>query len=85
MSRCILRFRGKGSTPTEDLDRIRKTPQLQVIDASSDRMLLVDGPDESLEKLAGALPQWAMSIERSVPLPDPQVKIRSQPGAKSKH
>jgi hypothetical protein len=76
MGTFILRFRGQGRKPAADVARIRSLAQLTVLDDSSPRMLLVEAPEEPLATLMAALPDWMMTRERRIPLPDP----RPRPG-----
>ena len=52
-----------------DVEAIAALPGVEVVD-DSPRMLLVEGPAGILRGALGALPDWTMSRERSVPLPD---------------
>jgi hypothetical protein len=72
MNRFILRYRGGGSKPAEDVERIRSLQQVRVLDESSPRMLLVEGPETRLKALVGSMPQWVLTPERMIPLPDPR-------------
>lgn len=79
MPRFILRFRGPGSAQTEDVGRIRSLPKTTVLDSSSDRMMLVDGPEEHLRAALNLMPGWIMIPEQTVPLPDPRKKVLQPP------
>lgn len=74
MNRFILRYRGEGSKPTEDVERIRSLQKVTVLDESSPRMLLVEGPGTRLQALLESMPQWILTPERMIPLPDPRPK-----------
>ena len=76
--RFILRYRGAGQAPEGDLDRIRAVPGAEVVDQSA-RMLLVEGPVDPLKALVDSMPEWIMTTERMVPLPDARPKIRRGP------
>jgi hypothetical protein len=76
MNRFILRFRGPGSKPAEDLERIHSQKNVNVIDESSPRMLLVEAPESELKTLINSMPGWVMSREQTIPLPDPRPKLR---------
>ena len=67
MKRYIFRFRGAGDTSAEDVARIRS--ESQVVDDSSNRMLLVEATEHKARELAGDLKDWAVSEERSIPRP----------------
>ena len=75
MERFILRFEGAGEKPAGDLEKIRAVPKLKVVDDAS-RMLLVEAPGESVAKLVDTLPQWSLTKEKFVPIPDPRPKVR---------
>ncbi len=76
MNRFILRFRGSGPKPVEDVERIRALKDAVVLDDSSPRMLLVEAPQVELKALIDALPNWIMTPERMIPVPDPRPKLR---------
>ena len=76
MDRFILRFRGSSPRPAEDIQRIRSLRRLKVIDDSSPRMLLVEAPETELKKLVDSMPDWIISQEKMIPLPDPRPKLR---------
>jgi hypothetical protein len=77
--RFILRYRGAGQAPERDVDRIRAVPGTAVVDQSA-RMLLVEGPADPLKALVDTLPDWIMTAERMIRLPDARPKIRRGPG-----
>ena len=77
MSRFILRFRGKGTKPTQDVERIRALPDTEVLRDSS-RMILVEAPEAELKAAVASMPQWMMTEERVVSLPDPRPKLRHE-------
>jgi len=78
MSRFILRYRGQGAKPTGDVDRIRSLENTKVLSESSPRMLLVEGPEAGLKALVESMPQWVLTPERMIPLPDPRPKPRKK-------
>jgi hypothetical protein len=71
----ILRFRGSGDIPAEDVKHISALPDVNIIDSTS-RMLFVDAPQDELRSFISSMPEWVMVEERSVPLPDPRPKVR---------
>jgi hypothetical protein len=77
MNRWILRFRGSGAKPQEDVSRIADLPNTTTLDASSPRMLFVEGPDDEVQEAVAAMPGWTASVEQSYSLPDPRPKPRS--------
>lgn len=78
----ILRFRGKEPVPPEDVKRIRALRHTTVLDDSS-RMLLVEGPEAELKALVAQMPDWILSEERMIALPDPRPKPRRGPDDKA--
>jgi len=78
MSRFVLRYRGEGSKPAEDVNRIRSLQSLKVLDESSPRMLLVEGPGVRLKALVESMPEWVLTPERMIPIPDPRPKPRKR-------
>lgn len=75
--RFILRYRGPGQMPAEDLERIREASGLEVLDSTS-RMLLVQASEAELQTLMATLPDWVLSAERKVAMPDPRPKLRQE-------
>ena len=75
VGRFILRFNGVGEKPAEDVQRIRSLPNATVLDDSA-RMILLEAPDAAITELGKLLPQWGVSQESFVPLPDPRPKLR---------
>jgi hypothetical protein len=77
MTRYILRFRGAGAKPAADVERVRALPHATVLDDTR-RMLLVEAPAEELEGVLKDLPDWSVSEEQVVTLPDPRPHVRGQ-------
>ncbi len=75
MKRFILRYRGTGAAHPDDIDRIRALAETTVVDDSSPRMLLVEGPEHTLSTAVSEMPNWIMSPEETVELPNPRPKI----------
>jgi hypothetical protein len=80
MPHFILRYRGSGSAQAGDIGRIRSLPNTAILDFSSDRMMLVDGPEEHLRAALKEMSGWIMIPEQTVPLPDPRKKVLHPPG-----
>ena len=78
MNRFILRYQGEGSKPAEDVNRIRSLENIKVLDESSPRMLLVEGPGANLKALVESMPEWVLTPQRMIPLPDPRPKPRKR-------
>jgi len=81
MPRFILRYRGRGSAQEADVNRIRALPEARVIDSSS-RMMLVEAQEEHLRNAVSEMPDWVMSAEQTIPLPDPRQKVLHPPDDK---
>ena len=75
MKRFILRYRGAGAAHPNDIGKIRALPDTTVVDDSSPRMLLVEAPEHTLRAAVSEMPNWIMSPEQSIELPDPRPKI----------
>jgi hypothetical protein len=75
MNKYILRYRGEGMRPEEDVELIRSLPKTAVLDDSG-RMLLVEAPEDDLRMALQSLPDWVMAEEKFIPLPDPRPKVR---------
>jgi len=80
MPRFILRYRGSGSAKAEDVSRIHALPHTTILDSSSDRMMLVDGPEDDLRAAVDNMPNWVLFPEQHVPLPDTRKKVLHSPG-----
>ena len=78
MNRFILRYEGEGPKPVEDVNRIRSVQNIKVLDESSPRMLLVEGPGANLKALVESMPEWVLTPQRMIPLPDPRPKPRKR-------
>ena len=74
MGRFILRYKGSGPKPDEDVARISRLPDTTVLEDSS-RMLLVGAPEPELRALIGSMPDWVMSPEQTIKIPEPRPKI----------
>jgi hypothetical protein len=79
--RFILRYCGKGVKPAASVARVKACEGVKLLDDSSARMLLVEGPKRAVQALAGAMPGWVVSAERMVKLPNPRPQIRSRRAA----
>lgn len=78
VERFILRFEGDGEKPVKDVERIRAFPDAKIVDDSS-RMVLIEAPSATVAELVQALPQWTLSREHLVPIPDARPKVRENP------
>jgi len=77
----ILRYCGKGAKPAGAVARVRACENVKLLDDSSPRMLLVEGPKQAVEALAGTMSHWVVSAERTVKLPNPRPQMRSKRAA----
>jgi hypothetical protein len=84
MSRFILRYTGKDSKPAADVSRICAEGHARILDDSSPRMVLVEGPEHPLRAAVEKLGNWNLSVEQSgYELPDPHPgvgKVKTKPG-----
>jgi hypothetical protein len=80
-TKFILRYCGKGAQPANAVARVKASEDVRLIDASSPRMLLVEGPKQAVEALAGTMSDWVVSAERTVKLPNPRPQVRSKRAA----
>ena len=78
MGRYIVRYAGEGSRPAADVQRIRASRGLNVLDDSS-RMMLVEASAKSLKSLMSSIPGWTWTPERTIRLPDPRPRPRRRP------
>ena len=76
--RFILRYRGQGTSPDDDVARVRELEEAVVVD-SSPRMLLVEAEPEPLRALVDALPEWVMGPEQMYEVPDTRKKVERAP------
>jgi len=76
VGRLILRYRGSGPAPPDDVATIAAVPGTTVVDRASPRLLLVDGPLAELEALVAGMADWVAARERDVPLEDPRPRPR---------
>ena len=76
--RFILRYTGDGPRPNKHVARLRQVPGTKVLD-ESDKMLLVEGRQQELEKAARALDGWVLTVDKTVPVPDTRKKIKGRP------
>ncbi len=79
MAKYILRFRGTSPAPAEDVARVKASPDVEILDATG-RMMLVDGPESAIEKLAASMPGWSLTPEYTIDVPDPRPKPKKSPG-----
>jgi hypothetical protein len=76
MARYVLRFTGRGAPPQQHRERIAKLPDAKIVDETP-KMLLVEAPPETINRLSQELPDWTSTLERTISLPDPKPKLRS--------
>jgi hypothetical protein len=76
--RFILRYRGQGPGPDDDVARVRELEDAVVVDTSP-RMLLVESEPKPLRELVDALPDWVMGPERTYAVPDTRKKVQRRP------
>lgn len=79
MPHFILRFRDPGVVRAADVQRIRALPEVTILDEGSERMILVDGPEDALRAAVQQMPGWILVPEQTIPLPDARKKVRRPP------
>ncbi len=77
-ARFVLRYRGEGPKPDEDVAKVRELAGTFVVDSSS-RMLLVESEPEPLRHLVDGLPGWILDEERTYEVPDTRKKVAGPP------
>jgi hypothetical protein len=76
MPRYVVRFNGQGAAPAAARAHIRRQPDTKVLD-ESERMVLIDAPENVADALRKTLPDCSVSQERVIPLPKkPRPKLR---------
>jgi hypothetical protein len=78
LKRFVLRYTGKGTPPAALAKQVQATPDLDLLEESG-RMIFVEGAPEAVERLAAANPDWLLTEEATIPLPDPRKKVRKAP------
>ena len=76
--RFVLRYRGDGSRPEDDVAQVEELAGVVVVDSSS-RMLLVESDPEPLRQLVDALPDWVMAPEQTFEVPDTRKRVERPP------
>lgn len=77
-SRFVLRYRGEGGPPEDDVAKVQALPAAVVVDASP-RMLLVESDPDALRALVESLPDWVMAPEQGFPIPDTRKRAERPP------
>jgi hypothetical protein len=77
-ARFVIRSRGSSPPAAAEIETIRRSPHVRVLDESSPNMLLVEATEEELRKTLDTS-RWIITPEVSIPLPDPRMKIRTPP------
>lgn len=77
-ARFVLRYRGEGPKPDDDVAKVRELAGTVVVD-SSPRMLLVESEPEPLRHLVDGLPDWVLDVERTYEVPDTRKKVAGPP------
>jgi hypothetical protein len=75
VARFIIRYRGRGPKPADVVEKIRDLSSVSIVDAS-DKMLLVEAPEESLKQLLGQSKEWLIAPEQSYEIPEKRPRSR---------
>jgi len=78
MPRFILRYRGQGARPQDAVEKIRAIGGASVLE-DSDRMMLVEAPEEALRDALGSADDWIVAPEVKYKVPDTREKVRKPP------
>lgn len=70
----VLRFGGEGARPAHDVKRISNLPEADVLDESSN-MMLVKSHEQPLRDLVESLPGWVVAPEQDIPLPETRAGV----------
>jgi len=79
MARYILSYAGSGNPQSKDLESIRNTKDVTVVDDSIDSVVLVEGTHHSVSTLVDSLGDWSSSPQQTVSLPNARPKILRKP------
>jgi hypothetical protein len=71
MPRYVLRYTGDGPKPAKDVDQVKAHPNVDILDDTSDKMLLVDAPPATIEGVTEGLAHWVVSPELTTDRPEP--------------
>ncbi len=77
--RFVLRYRGEGDKPDDDVAKVQELEGAVVVDASLPRMLLVESEAQPLRRLVDAMPDWVMGVDRIYEVPDTRKKVLRPP------
>ena len=77
----VLRYCCRGAKPASAVARVKSSDAVKVLDDSSPRMLLVEGPKQAVEAPAGSMSDWVVRTERTMKLPNPRPQARSKRAA----
>lgn len=69
MIRCVVRYPNLDQAPAEDLERVVRDRDIEMIDKADRGLALVDVPDGSLSRLRELLPGWRIQPEQQGKLP----------------
>ncbi len=78
MPRFIMRYKGSGAKPVDDVQRIRRVPSVDVLDETS-RMVLVESDAATASHLAQEFGDWSVAPDTRVPLPDTRQRVKRSP------
>jgi hypothetical protein len=77
MDRFILMYRGADRSPRADVEAYRSIPGVRILDDSSPIMLLVEGPEDRLQRAVNSTHGWVMDRDLELELPNPHPGIGS--------
>lgn len=74
----MLRYRGSGPPPADDVARVHARDDTVVVDSSA-RMLVVEADPKVIGELAEALPDWIVAPEMTYEVPDTRQRVERPP------
>ncbi|HZX83910.1 MAG TPA: hypothetical protein VFF19_10120 [Reyranella sp.] len=78
MPRFIMRYKGAGAKPADDVRRIRRVPSVDVVDETP-RMVLVESDAATATHLAQEFGEWSVAPDTRIPLPDTRHRVKRSP------
>lgn len=70
----VLRYTGDGDKPLDDVERIARLPGSTIISSASPKVLLVTASEEELRALLVVMPNWILTLQRVIPIPDTRLR-----------
>ena len=75
MGQYILRYKPAGAKPERDLQHIRETSGVDILEESP-RMLVVESNEEKIQHLSEKLSDWLVTPKVEISVPDTRYRIK---------